>query len=210
MTHKFAVFGVAPVIAKDTRTGPVKRDVSGLADIKIFGRYQLYRKDGPGTTTRLAPFFGVRLPTGRTGKTSDGSTDYFGGAVLTRATTYWNLDAQAQYTHNGRHGGFERGDESRLDASVQYRINAHDGNVNNHGYLFTVLEAGLVYADKNDIGGNADLNSGGRTAFIAPGLQYAAKRWIGEAAIKVPIMKDLNGNALQPGVTMITSIRVNF
>jgi len=210
VTDKFAVFGVLPIINKDVQIGAISSESSGLADMKIFGRYQIYRKDGPGTTTRIAPFFGAILPTGKTGKTSDGSTDYFGGLILTRASTDWNVDGQIKYIANGEHGGFARGNETSFDASLQYRVNNHNGNVNTSGYLFTVLEGSLIYAQENEIGGFADMNSGGWAAFIAPGVQYASKRWIGEAAIKIPIVKGLNGTALQPGITVITSVRVNF
>jgi len=82
--------------------------------------------------------------------------------------------------------------------------------VNTNGYLFTVLEASLVYRNTNIIAGVADINSGGTTAFITPGLQYATKRWIAEAAIKVPVVKKLDGTALQPGATVIASMRFNF
>lgn len=210
VTNKFAVFGVLPIISKDVQIGPVSSEASGLADIKIFGRYQIYQNDGPGTTTRIAPFFGVNLPTGKTGETSDGSTDFFGGLILTRASTDWNIDAQMKYTANGSHNGFTRGNETALDASLQYHINGRNDNVNTSGYLFTVLETSLVYAEENELIGIIDINSGGTTVFIAPGLQYAAKRWIGEAAVKIPVLKDLNGTALQSGITVITSVRVNF
>jgi len=210
ITDKFVVFGIVPIISKDVNIGGVSNETSGLADIKIFGRYQIYQNDGPGTTTRIAPFFGVNLPTGKTGKTSDGSTDFFGGLILTRASTNWNVDAQIKYTANGRHGGFARGNETALDASLQYRINGRNDNVNTSGYLFTVLETSFVYTDENEIGSITDINSGGTTAFIAPGLQYATKRWIGEAAVKIPVLKDLNGTALQSGITVITSVRINF
>ncbi|PHQ68278.1 MAG: hypothetical protein COB92_01505 [Robiginitomaculum sp.] len=210
VTDKFAVFGVVPIISKDLDIGTVHSEASGLADIKIFGRYQIYRKDSPGKTIRIAPFLGINMPTGRTGKTSDGTTDLFGGLILTRASTDWNVDTQFKYVANGKHAGFAPGNETSFDASVQYRINGRNGNVNNSGYLFTVLEGSFVYTDENRIGGNIDGNSGGTKAFIAPGLQYATKRWIGEAAIKIPIVKDLNGTALQPGITIITSVRVNF
>lgn len=210
ITDKIAIFGVVPVISKDIDVGPMHSEASGLADIKIFGRAQVYRKDGPGTTTRIAPFFGVNIPTGSIGKTSDGSTDIFGGIIYTKASTNWNFDGQVKYMANGSHNGFVRGNETALDTSLQIRINEHDGKVNASGYLFAVLETSVVYARKNEIGDTQDINSGGTTAFISPGVQYATKRWIGEAALKIPIVKDLNGSALQPGITVITSLRVNF
>ncbi len=210
VTNKFALFGVVPLISKDVDIGAAHSKASGLADIKIFGRYQVYRKDGPGTTTRIAPFVGVNIPTGNTGKTSDGSTDIFGGLIYTRASTDWNFDGQIKYKANGKHKGFLRGNQTSLDASLQYRVNGHDDNVKSSGYLFTVLEASLIYADEDKIGGTPNINSGGTTAYLSPGLQYAAKRWIGETAIKIPVIKDLNGTALQSGITVITSLRVNF
>jgi len=50
-------------------------DNFGLGDATLFSRYEIYRKDGRGSTTRLAPLIGVRVPTGKTGETSDGSTE---------------------------------------------------------------------------------------------------------------------------------------
>jgi len=210
INEKLAVFSVVPIISRDVKIGDLSTNASGLADISAFARYQMYQKDGLGRTTRIASFAGVNIPTGRTGETSDGSTDFFGGLILTRASTNWNFDGQIQYTANGQNNGFARGNAVALDASLQYRINNRNANVNTNGYLFTVMEAGLVYSDRDEIAGIANLNSGGMTAFITPGLQYATKRWIAETAIRVPVIKDLNGTALQAGVTVIASMRFNF
>jgi len=210
ITEKLAGFSVVPIISRDVKIGNVSTNASGLADISAFVRYQMYQKDGPGRTTRIASFAGINIPTGRTGQTSDGSTDFFGGLILTRASTNWNLDGQIQYTANGQKNSFARGNETAIDASLQYRLNNHNGNVNTNGYLFTVVEASLVYSDRNEVAGIADLNSGGTTAFITPGLQYATRRWIAETAVRIPVVKDLNGTALQPGVTVIASMRFNF
>jgi len=201
---------VVPVIKRDTEIGGFTSEASGLADIRLFARYQIYRKDQPGKTLRIAPFLGAILPTGKTGETSDGSTDFFGGLILTRASTAWNFDGQLRYTANGKKNGFERGNEARIDGSVQYRMDSFNENVNVSGYLFTVLDASIVYQDENQMMGVRNFNSGGTTAFIAPGLQYRTTRWIGEAALRVPVVKNLNGTALQPGLTVITSVRFNF
>jgi len=210
INENLAIFTVVPIINRNMKTGNLSTNASGLADIKTFVRYQIYQNDGPGKTTRMAGFGGVNIPTGKTGETSDGSTDFFGGIILTRASTNWNFDGQIKYTANGQKNAFKRGNESAFDASLQYRINNYNGNVNTTGYLYTVLEASLVYADRNEVANLADVNSGGTTAFLTPGLQYATKRWIAETAIKIPVVKQLNGTALQPGVTVIASMRFNF
>ena len=210
INEKLAVFTVVPIINREMTIGPVSTNASGLADIKSFVRYQIYQNDGPGRTTRIAGFGGVNIPTGKTGQTSDGSTDFFGGLIYTRASTNWNFDGQIKYTANGQKNTFQRGNETAFDASLQYRINGRNNNVNTNGYLYTVLEASLVYTGRNEIANLADINSGGTTTYITPGLQYATKRWIAETAVKIPVVKQLNGTALQPGVTVIASMRFNF
>ncbi len=210
VSDRFAVFGVIPLISKQADIGQTHIEADGLADIKLFGRYQIYRKDGPGTTTRIAPFLGVNLPTGQTGKTSDGSTDIFGGLILTRASTGWNLDSQIKYVANGKHNSFERGNTFGADVSLQVRLNPHDGNVNSGGYLFGVLEAKLTRSDKDKLFGIENANSGGTSGFVSPGVQYATKRIIYEGAVMIPVIKDMNGTALQAGTTVIGSVRFNF
>jgi len=77
ITSKWSVFGVLPVTHIEAGIDGVSSDSFGLGDATLFSRYEIYRKDGRGTTTRLAPLIGVRVPTGKTGETSDGSTDIF-------------------------------------------------------------------------------------------------------------------------------------
>ncbi len=62
----------------------------------------------------------------------------------------------------------------------------------------------------NSLLGVDDPNSGGIQVFVSPGVQYAAKRWIAEAAVRIPVVNDLNGDALEPDYSIITSLRVNF
>ncbi len=209
VSAKLAVFGIVPIIRRETQSANTLRTTSGLADINLFARYQIYQKDGPGKTLRIAPFAGVVLPTGRAQQTGDGSTDIFGGLIITRASTRWNFDSQIKYVRNGRVDALKRGDETSINASLQYRINSNV-NVNTNGYLFTVIEAGLVHSGRNERAVGLDPNSGGTIAFISPGIQYAAQRWISEAAIRFPVIKNLNGSAPQPAASFIISARFNF
>ena len=210
VNEKLAVFAAIPLIDKDMKFGGDSDSDSGLADMKIFARYRLYGKDGPGQTTRIGAFAGLNLPTGKFGQTGDGSTDVWGGLVITHASTRWSYDGQIKYTANGAHNGFARGDSRSANLALQYRINRPHENVQMNGFLYTVLEGEIVYAERDKMAGVKNLNSGGTTAFIAPGLQYATKRWIGEAAVKIPVVRDLHGTALQPGATLILSSRFNF
>ncbi|MEE9380713.1 MAG: transporter [Hyphomonadaceae bacterium] len=210
VTSKLAVFGVLPIVKRDIEIGPVSNSVSGLGDATLFARYQIYQKDGPGRTMRLAPFAGVVLPTGETGRTGDGSTDVFGGLVLTAASTDWNFDTQIKYVANGKANGLQRGNTISLDASFQYRVFPGKITANTEGFTFAVLEANITQSDRNQLAGLVDANSGGEIITLSPGLQYATRRWIAEAAIGLPIITNLNGTALAPDYSVRASVRVNF
>jgi len=210
VTSKLAVFGVVPIVKRDIETGPVSNSVSGLGDATLFARYQIYQKDGPGRTMRLAPFAGVVLPTGETGRTGDGSTDVFGGLVLTAASTDWNFDTQIKYVANGKANGLQRGNTISLDGSLQYRLHPGKIDAQTSGFLFTVIEASLSHAENDQRAGIDDANSGGDLLILSPGLQYATRRWIAEAAIRVPVLTNLNGTALAPDYSVLASLRVNF
>lgn len=139
ITSKLAVFGVVPYFfnkALDVTTpmGRIERDTGGIGDVSLFGRYTAYQDDFTGGTFRVAPIFGLTAPTGdsddrdrfgelpRPLQVGDGAWDGFGGVVATYQTLQYQMDAQLLYRENGRHDGFAHGDETRLDASLQYRI----------------------------------------------------------------------------------------
>ncbi|WP_236744205.1 transporter [Marinobacter similis] len=139
ITPKLAVFGVVPYFfnkALDVTTpmGRIERDTGGIGDASLFGRYTVYQDDFTGGTFRVAPIFGLTAPTGdsddrdrfgelpRPLQVGDGAWDGFGGVVATYQTLQYQMDAQFLYRENGRHDGFAHGDETRLDASLQYRV----------------------------------------------------------------------------------------
>ncbi|MDQ7019657.1 MAG: transporter [Robiginitomaculum sp.] len=210
VTPKLAVFGVAPLVNIDREIGTMNRNDTGLGDATVFARYEIYRKDRPGKTIRIAPFAGLTLPTGRTGKTGDGSTDGFAGLIFTAASTNWNFDSQIKYTVNRRAKGFARGDTISADASLQYRLSPNAITVSTHGFLYGVMEANLTQLQRDRLGGLINPDSGGTQAFLSPGLQYATRRWIAETALKIPVVNDLHGAALAPNYSLITSLRFNF
>lgn len=208
--RRTAVFGVLPVLHIDQEIGPANMETTGLGDAKLFARYEIFRADRPGRTLRISPFAGVTLPTGDKGETGDGSLDIFGGLIATVATTDWVFDGQAQYVANREANDFERGDQASFDASLQYRLLPNRLGANTSGFLFGVIEANVSYLDEDRIFGVEDSNSGGVVVSVTPGVQYAAKRWIAEAAVRIPVAAGLNGNALTPDYSVIASLRVNF
>jgi len=210
VTPKLALFGVAPLVNIDHETGAMNGNFTGLGDASFFTRYEIYRNDTPGKTIRIAPFVGATLPTGRTGKTGDGSTDGFAGLIFTAASTNWNFDSQVKYVANSRANGFVRGDTSSADASLQYRLLPKTIAASTDAFLYGVLEANVTQLQRDRQSGVINPNSGGTQAFLSPGLQYATKRWIAETALTIPVVNNLHGTALEPDYSLVTSLRFNF
>jgi len=226
VSGKLAVFGVLPYVDKtlDVTVAGTRqqRSASGLGDISLFGRYTVYQDDRPGRTFRIAPFVGVQAPTGKDDKSDafgrlppsvqpgSGAWDFFGGAVATYQTLGFQVDTQLSYRGNGKANNFEAGDMARLDASLQYRLWPRTLGAGVPGFLYGVLEAGLVHQDKNRFAGIGDPNSGGTTLFITPGLQYVTKRWILEGGVQLPALQNLNGTALENDYIIRAGFRFNF
>jgi hypothetical protein len=201
-TSNLALFGVLPYVDKrlDITVAGARqtRSARGIGDFSIFGRYTVFRKDQPGRTFRIAPFFGVETPTGDDDERDEfgrlppsvqpgsGSFDPFAGVVATYQTLQFQIDAQASYKANTEANGFEFGDVARLDGSIQYRLWPRRLGKGVPDFLYAVLEANLVHQDENRVGGTENSKSGGTTLFIAPGIQYVSKRWILEASVHRP------------------------
>ena len=227
VTRNFALFGVLPYLDKTLRLDMggqrITRDTAGLGDLVLFGRYTVFEDNAPGRTLRAAPFLGVKTPTGKhdegdafgrlppTLQLGTGSTDPFAGIVATYQTLDFQIDAQASFRDNRESGGVEFGDVARVDASLQYRLLPRDfsgGGV--PSFLYGVLETNWMRQDKTSIDGNEDPDTGGTTLFLAPGLQYVTRKWIFEGAVQVPVVQNLNGNALESEFTLRAGFRVNI
>ncbi|MEX2241205.1 MAG: transporter [Burkholderiales bacterium] len=226
VTRDFALFGVLPYLDKRLDVNAagqrVTRRDDGFGDLTLIGRYTAYTRDAPGRTFRIAPFLGVKAPTGRddardglgrlppTVQLGTGSWDFLGGAVVTHQTLDWQVDAQLAYRANREANGVRFGDVGGLDASLQYRLWPQELGSGVPAFLYGVLEANLVHAGKNRISGARDPNSGGTTLFLSPGLQYVTKKWIVEAGVQVPVVQDLNGTALKNDYIVNAGLRINI
>ncbi len=222
VTPDLAIFGILPLTFKKLKSPAGVRETDGIGDGRLVARYTLYKKNAVGKTTRIAPFIGLKVPTGDNQRTDGlgllppnlqpgtGSWDVFGGVIATYASVDWNLDFQASYRVNTRDGGTERGDVARADVSFQYRLLPRTLSRYDKGFFYGVMEANLVHSGKLQTGGIGDSNSGGTTLYLVPGIQYATRRWVAEAAVQIPVIQDLNGSALEKDFTVLAGFRVNF
>jgi len=143
-------------------------------------------------------------------QSGSGSWDGFGGLVITSQKLDFQLDAQLSHAFKTQAHGFQFGDETRLDGSVQYRVFPRELTSGVPAFIYAVLETNLIRRDKNTISGRADPNSGGTTIFLAPGIQYVSRRYILEAVVQIPVVQNLNGNALENDYVVRSGFRWNF
>jgi hypothetical protein len=227
VTSDFTLFGILPYL--DNRldvTTPdgerIGRSTRGIGDLSLFGRYTVYQYNFRGGNFRIAPFVGIQIPTGES-TASDrfgrippplqlgtGSWNPFAGAVATYQTLDFEIDAQASYQANTTANSFSAGNVARLDGSFQYRVWPRELKGGVPGFLFAVLEANLIYQDKDRAFGVADPNSGGTSLFLDPGVQYVTKNWVLEAIVQLPAVQALNGTALRNDYIVRAGFRVNF
>lgn len=226
VTRDFALFGLLPYFDKRLalRSGQqhLTRRERNMGDLTLLGRYTAYADNAPGRTFRVAPFLGVKAPTGRDDVRDDrgrlppqvqpgtGSWDWLGGVVVTWQTLDVQIDGQASYKVNGEAGGFQAGNVASLDASLQYRLWPRSLGDGLPGFLYGVLELNFADADKDRIGGRSNPNSGGTSLFLSPGMQYVTKKWIVEAGVQIPVVQNLNGSALKSDYVLSSGLRINF
>lgn len=226
VSGKLAVFGVLPYLDNElsmtTGGQRITRNADGFGDLTAFARYTALQRDWIGRTLRVAPFAGVKAPTGKDDASDSlgtlpssvqigsGAWDAFAGAVVTYQTLRYQVDSQLSYRANGEANDFQAGDVASLDASLQYRLWPRKLGGGVPAFFYGVVEANLIHQDENRVGGSEDPNSGGTTFFLAPGLQYITKRWIVEAAIQLPVSQNLNGTALETDYIVRFSVRANF
>ena len=224
--RRWALFAILPFrnidLDLDSGSQRVNRNNQGVGDLNIFARYTAYQKDQPGQTFRIAPFLGIKAPTGKNNVSDNlgplpppvqigtGSWDFFGGVVLTWQTLKYQADAQLSYRINNENNGFEAGDIARLDGSFQYRVWRSNVSGGLPDYLYAVLEANLINQDENSVNGSDDPNTNGTRLFVSPGIQYVTKRWMAETVIQIPVNQNLNGTALENDYILRASFRFNI
>jgi len=226
VTGNLALFALVPYLERtlvlDTANGSINRTADGIGDVQFFARYTVFQEDAPGSTLRVAPFAGLKTPTGdddvsdrfgrlpRPLQPGSGSLDPFGGVVVTYQTLDYQIDSQLRYQARRAADNFAFGNELHFDTSLQYRLWPRELGAGVPGFLYGVIETNLRHRDRNREDGRKDPDSGGTQLSLSPGLQYVTRRWILEAVVQLPVARDLNGGALGEDFTVRAGFRLNF
>jgi len=214
LSGKWALFGVVPYRdIKLTSNTSTQRSQRGVGDIRVFVRYTAHQENEKGKTFRVAPFIGIKMPTGEDDASDSqgvlpasiqlgsGSWDTFGGVILTWQTLNYQFDTQFSYQVNNEANNYEAGDVARFDLSYQHRLLPKTLSGGLPNYLYGVIETNTIYKTRNKTNGVEDGDSGGAQVFIS---------WMVEALVQFPIIQNLHGTALETDTIVRASVRFNF
>lgn len=220
-TRDLALFAIFPYIFRtlkfpDPETGNrINQKDNGIGDLNLIARYTVYANDYRSGTFRLAPLFGIKLPTGDN-DLKPIVTDSFDFQLGLVSTVTWDfgrheIDADAVYRLNTEADNFDKGDSLTYDLSYQLRVfpwSLPEKGLPNFVYL--VAEANGFFSKKNELNSFTIGDSGGNTIFFSPGLQYSARRFIIESSVQIPIAQDLNGSQVETDFVWTLGFRINI
>jgi hypothetical protein len=223
------VFGVRVPYLVESRLeapgGPAET-VSGPGDVVVSVKHRFYRWVGPWTDRHAAVEVGLKLPTGASDRPVDpglpvslrhrlqpgtGSADGLIDIVYQQARRRWVFAGDIGYRFNSEgDGGYRRGNEARLNASVQYiafpRVYTQPGHE-----VFAVMEGTLVEQGEDRLRG-AGLPGTDRSALLlAPGLQYVAtERLFLDFSVQFPVWEDVGRGELKSRWNALFQLRCAF
>jgi len=193
----------------------------GFGDFALMGKLQILQRDRSNRTTRMTLLGAVKFPTGQHDETAkDGSAlprplqlgtgayDYTGGVVVTHLGGRKGFNAALRYTARTDGNGYRFGDSLRYDLALAFRVLPRIYETYPSPQFNIFLELNGETQQKSAFNGQLLENSGGTTAFLAPGLQYIFGRTlIGETSFQIPVLEKRNGNQLEADYTMAVGFR---
>lgn len=177
-------------------------DPRGMTDLWLQGKLRLMH----GPAGHLSAIAGLKLPTGKddvrlsNGDPLEPSSQPGSGAVdgqlglaysryLTARTT---MDASGIYTCRGEQDDFRVGDRVDLGVALAYRCTEDIKSFPN--WSVSGEAVGVWLGEDQDHGAN-NLNSGGTTVYLAPGVRVRTSSNVSlSLAPAVPVYQDLNGD----------------
>lgn len=189
-----------------------------LGDMRVIGRYQLPFAGQPEVASTTGFSFGLKLPTGKTtvrnaaGSAAErslqpgtGTTDAVLGAyhyqMLPNLNSSWFAQLQYQHALN-THDQYKPGNQFSADVGYRYSVTEKLGALVQLNTLFKGRDKGSE-AEPAD--------SGGRYAFISPGLSYAVSNAVEIYGFyQQPIYQRVNGVQLTASRGLLVGLSGRF
>jgi hypothetical protein len=225
VSHHLTVSAELPYVRRDNlREGGedgVERlgNVAGIGDVSLLAKYRLTEGEGLG----FALIGGIKLPTGSTQRRGpdgerletehqpgSGSWDpiagaaaslHLGGVQLSASGLYQFSQTGAQQTRLGDRlqGGIALSHHfgPRGEGHHHHHGDEHDEHRDEprHSGIDGFVELAGEWEGRQRIGGEVEQASGGKWAYVAPGLRFtSASGWSASAAVAVPVWQEIRAS----------------
>ena len=184
-------------------------DSAGLGDASLLGKYRLSAENAGNASALL---FGVKAPTGETGKRDrqgerfetehqpgSGSWDPLFGVALTRRIGVASFDASVLYELATEGAQDTRlGDRASYNVALSYplgepRPHQHHGEAHHeHGAWAAALELNGEWEGRQKTAGVTESESGGNIVYLSPGLRFTSPdEWSAYVSVGTPVVQRL-------------------
>jgi hypothetical protein len=239
ITHRLTVSAELPYLRHDSIRVAEAGDgverlgsVAGIGDLSLLAKYRLT----PGEAGGLAIIGGIKAPTGSTNKRDrfgdrletehqpgTGSWDPIFGASAGAKAGQVNVAASAVYQLAGRGAQHTRlGD--RLQAGIalshhfgpsedeEHHHHVHEHEPHEHASSWDAfVELAGEWEGRQRIGGEVEQDSGGKWAWVAPGVSFnAASGWSASVAIAVPVWQRIRPSHTDNAYRVMISVGHGF
>ncbi len=212
VTLRFAL----PVVRNKTEralvpgVGQVSRDATGVGDVLVRAKWRFFHRfDGP-TQFHAALIGAVKLPLANRASEpplGSGSTDFVGGASISRDGLRYYLWASALARVNGEAFNRKRGNQYRYDAAVGVRPYIPDWRTLD---LLLLLEFNGVTAEKDVVDGRERAGTGGTVLALSPGFWLTYRNWALKGGVKLPVLHDLGVLEPQLDYTAVLEVETHM
>ncbi len=177
-------------------------NATGFGDTVLDTRYVIYEQDGVGSTFRIAPYFGIDMPTGMQNtnglvprQLQPASGDWGTREALTSSwnTLYWNAQGLIGYQNYASSGGYQTGGGLLADAAFHYLIWPRDLDSDVEAETFASLEANYTLFTPDRFQGQNVGGTGGQLLTVDPGLIYSRPTWGFALTALLPVLQQTRG-----------------
>ena len=241
ITHRLTVSAELPYLRHDSIRVAEAGDgverlgsVAGIGDLNLLAKYRLTSGEAGG----LAIIGGIKVPTGSTHERDrfgdrmetehqpgTGSWDPIVGASAGARMGQVNVAASAVYQIAGRGAQHTRlGD--RLEAGIalshhfgpteeeEHHHHAHEHGEEPHEHASSwdaFVELAGEWEGRQRIAGEVEQDSGGKWAWVAPGVTFnAASGWSASAAVAIPVWQRIRPSHPDNGYRLMVSVGHGF
>jgi hypothetical protein len=175
---------VANAATVATKNGPQQITANGFGDTLLEARYTVYQQDGPGSTFRIAPYFGTSMPTGmdnvnglmpRAGQPGTGAWATRDAVTMSYQTLDWNAAAETGYQANSDAAGYRFGNTYYADAAFRYRLWPTSLETVVPAEVYGFVESNYTSMTANRASGAKVTGTGGQLWLLDPGIIYTAR-----------------------------------